>query len=53
MRRPRRKLQFVLVLTAAIAAHAAPALASSCDYGYQRADQATAKKLPYVAGFAG
>ena len=46
MRRPRRKLQFVLVLTAAaIAAHAAPALASSCDYGYQRADQTTGKKL--------
>jgi uncharacterized protein YkwD len=46
MRRPRRKLSLVLVLTtAALAATAAPALASSCDYGTQRADQTTAKKL--------
>ena len=46
MRRPRWKLPLVLTITTAVfAASAAPALADSCDFGYSRADQTSAKKL--------
>ncbi|MBN1530546.1 MAG: CAP domain-containing protein [Thermoleophilaceae bacterium] len=46
MRRPRTQLPLALTFAiAAIAVSAAPALASSCDYGYERASQTTGKKL--------
>jgi uncharacterized protein YkwD len=46
MRRPRTRLHLtVLLALAAAVVPAQSALASSCDFGYQRADQTSAKKL--------